>query len=55
MIAIAAIPVPSSSTRRRYLALDANGGWTITTPAPPADYRLSAVGRGAKAAGLTWK
>jgi hypothetical protein len=31
---------PSSSTRRRYLTLDADAGWTLTTPSPPADYRL---------------
>jgi hypothetical protein len=31
---------PSSSTHRRYLTLDADGGWVLTTSAPPADYRL---------------
>ena len=31
---------PASSARRRYLAYDPADGWTLTTPAPPADYRL---------------
>jgi hypothetical protein len=35
-----AIPVRPSSARRRYLTLDVDGGWILTTPAPPADYRL---------------
>jgi hypothetical protein len=40
MTAATVNPVPPSSARRRYLALDGDGGWTLTTPAPPADYRL---------------
>jgi hypothetical protein len=34
-----AIPVLSSSARRRYLALG-DDGWRLTTPPPPANYRL---------------
>jgi hypothetical protein len=40
MSELAADPVQPSSARRRYLTLDADGGWILTVPAPPAPYRL---------------